>query len=229
MIDKAKIYGVIIIGVTWLELPLRICDLEGTRNSLWSSLCILWALIMTMLYCTHKSKFIIIVASLIWVLGVTEGSERWREYVAYSKYSNEPINISQYVIRNNSESHSMKQLKGQYLVLDFWHKYCSVCIKEFPKLQEFHEEFMDDSRVSVASVYIIYKENDSIETAQQIVKEKGFDFPLYSVHSNDSLLKAIEIDGVPLVLILDDSRNVIFRGSLKFAKRKLDDLLEAKI
>ncbi|TKC08980.1 TlpA family protein disulfide reductase [Pedobacter frigoris] len=39
---------------------------------------------------------------------------------------------------------SLKDFKGRWLVLDFWHRTCSACIASFPKINKFQQEFGDE-------------------------------------------------------------------------------------
>lgn len=38
---------------------------------------------------------------------------------------------------------SLADLEGKYVILDFWHRYCSTCLTSFPKLNELAEKFKD--------------------------------------------------------------------------------------
>ena len=82
---------------------------------------------------------------------------------------------------------------------------------------------MNPKRVQVASLFVCYKD-ETIKTALEIVNKRGCDMPVYAVDKSSVILSECGISTYPHVLILDKQRNVIFNGSLEFAKRKLKSL-----
>lgn len=50
----------------------------------------------------------------------------------------------------------LSELKGQYVVLDFWASWCGPCLREMPKLVKLHSKFGD----RVAFVSIAFERDD---------------------------------------------------------------------
>jgi hypothetical protein len=104
-----------------------------------------------------------------------------------------------------------------------WSSTCGACINALPEVQALHDRYKDSNRVQVASLFVCYKD-ETIQTALEIVNKRGCDMPVYAVDTSSVILSECGISAYPHVLILDKQRNVIFNGSLEFAKRKLKSL-----
>lgn len=47
---------------------------------------------------------------------------------------------------------SLDEFKGKIVILDFWNKYCSACIRAFPKMTQLQEKFGDKIQVLLVTV-----------------------------------------------------------------------------
>lgn len=224
--NRRLIYAAIFIGLIFFELPIRIIHFKSTAFNLVHSLCVIWAFITIFLYCEYKKRIILVLGCLTWLFGMTEGITKWQEYCNYGKYtSNQTVNIANCSVIRTNGILPIKDLKADYIILEFWASYCSVCIESFPEIQELSEKYKQDTNVLVASIFIANeKRNETIETGEKIVKEKKCDFPVFSIFSNNPLVTIAQVEYTPTTLILDKYHNVIFKGSLKLAKQKLNEL-----
>ena len=87
-----------------------------------------------------------------------------------------------------------------------------------PENQEFYNEYKN--RLLVRSVFVRYKDNESISDGIQIINEQGCDFPIWSVEKDHPLLKDLSIERYPAVVIMKDNR-IIFKGSLRKARNEI--------
>lgn len=95
-------------------------------------------------------------------------------------------------------------LKGKWVILDFWSQGCTACVKSFPKLNELQQEFKKD--VQFLLVGINDKNNKNIKRIYERFREK---LNLNLTVAYDSVLpRQFEVSAVPYVVILDPSSNV---------------------
>lgn len=229
--NRRLIYTAILAGLVFFEIPIRILHFESTSFNLIHSLCTLWAFIITVLYCEYKRMLITILGCLIWLFGMTEGIARWQEYVNHERHATkEIVNVADCRIEDTNGTFPLGELKADYILLDFWASSCTACIKKFPELQELSEMYQQDSTVFIASIFVKNeKRNETIATGKSIVEKKECSFPVFSIANDNPLIPRAQVMIYPTVIILDKSHNVVFKGSLKFAKRKLEKLTSKQL
>jgi len=95
---------------------------------------------------------------------------------------------------------SLADFRGKWLILDFWTRYCSVCIKSFPKVDELSKQFQDDV------VFMLVGRNDgkyyqgSIEIYEKVQKKFQLDLPF--VFAPD-LFERFGVSSVPHIIWID--------------------------
>lgn len=87
-------------------------------------------------------------------------------------------NIEHYKRRNATA----EDLKGHFLILDFWNKYCSACIKNFPKTDKLYDKYKDK-----LSIILVGRDEEGIKPLYKRISEKQnlhlpfcFDSTLYN-------------------------------------------------
>ena len=78
----------------------------------------------------------------------------------------------------------------------------------------------EKNEVFLTSVFVKY-DDEQFSDGQKILADYNCTFPMVSVSGNDSILKYLNIQGFPEIIILDENKEVIFKGSLERAKKKL--------
>jgi thiol-disulfide isomerase/thioredoxin len=76
----------------------------------------------------------------------------------------------------------LSELKGSYVVLDFWGSWCGPCLADAPKLVALHEKFGD----RVVFVSIAFEKND--KRWQQTAERLGFSWKYQVVEISPVLL-----------------------------------------
>ncbi|RZJ91814.1 MAG: TlpA family protein disulfide reductase [Chryseobacterium sp.] len=81
------------------------------------------------------------------------------------------------------------QLRGKAVILDFWATYCSACIKEFPKMDEFQKRYAKHLQIFLMNAYPKDDENILKDfLIQERVSIKNFVLPIVK---SDSLIREI--------------------------------------
>lgn len=94
---------------------------------------------------------------------------------------------------------SVKDLKGQFFILDFWNRFCTACIKSFPKQNELQKRF--NGKVKIFLIGLQDKEG-RINTLYQTIKQRmNLSLPI----AFDSVLyKRFVPAGAPHLIFVDD-------------------------
>lgn len=225
LINVFLIGGLILLGRIIVEIPLRVKDFEASLISLPNTLLACMTIVLTIIVSISKNKKYIIPCSLIiWGYCVFEGHKKLLEYCAFG--STPDINVASFTIRTQKGNVTLDSIENEYILLDFWSSTCGVCYKKFPQLQSFFEKVKKEkAEVIVASVFVPYSKNEQENKGISIIDSLGYTFPTWSITKQDTLLKALEIDGFPTVILLDKDKNVIYKGSLESSMKKLESLI----
>ena len=99
---------------------------------------------------------------------------------------------------------SLSDLRGKYVVVDFWGSWCRWCIYGMPEMKKYYEKYSD--RLEVLGVNC----RDTQEAWRTAVKE--YELPWRHVYLPDedmTLLEDYKIQGYPTKVILDAKGRVI--------------------
>lgn len=102
----------------------------------------------------------------------------------------------------------LSDLRGNYVVLDFWGSWCGPCLAEAPKLVQLHEKFGD----RVVFVSIAFEKND--KRWQQTAERFGFNWKHQIVEVSTVLLgseiaRAYGVSDIPAKFIITPEGKVI--------------------
>jgi len=102
----------------------------------------------------------------------------------------------------NGVQYSLKGLRGQVVLLDFWATWCAPCIKEMALLEKIYTRYKDKGLVVLG----VDKEPDSLQ--RTFVKKKRFSFPMIYDRSQmlTDLFKASEL---PTMAVIDKQGRVV--------------------
>ena len=209
----------------WLfELALRFI-LSGALFSLPTSIMPLWAVITVALFYRYRKIWLLLLCSTLWLLGVTEGHKQWMEWFKFGNMPTTTVNLADCDVTDSTHAFKLSEIDADYLVLDVWYSQCGVCYREMPKVEELRNEYIDNKNVEVISLFAMLIKGETAADGYRIMQDQGLDIPVYAISEDSPILKDCDIQKYPRVLILDKNRNVIFNGSLEFAKRKLSKLI----
>jgi thiol-disulfide isomerase/thioredoxin len=67
----------------------------------------------------------------------------------------------------NSEGVELADLKGRYVLLDFWGHWCGPCLAQMPKLFEIRDRFAAD-KLAIMGVHVGIEGDDEVDTVEEL-------------------------------------------------------------
>jgi len=218
-----KVVLPIVVGLLFFEVPMRVFSFQEALISLPHVIGSLLAILVAVVFYKYKSIVALLMGIALWLGIATEGQKYIGEYFFYGESLDANV-AADVMTAVSGEETTVAAIDGEYLLLDFWSSSCGVCFVKFPIVQELYDNVAGNPKVKLASVFVAYREGEDVHRGEEILKDKGYTFPVYSIEKDNPIMEKCIIDGFPTVLILDGQRNLIFRGSIEFAKDKLKKL-----
>jgi len=113
----------------------------------------------------------------------------------------------------------MSDLKGQFVVLNFWATWCHACIKEMPEFQKAHISL--DQKVKIIGINLA----ESKEKVNDYIRGKGYSFPVL-LDGYGNVSQEYEVLHLPVTFFITPDgviREKIFGGGVTW------EMIEAKI
>jgi len=120
----------------------------------------------------------------------------------------------------NGEEFSLSDLRGNYVLLEFWGSWCSPCVRDFPKLKKLHQKFHNQRFKYADNFYIVglaLEREGNIERMKRAIDkmELNWDYHIFDPTSNFKLFNAkiaTELYGVhevPTKYLIDPMGKII--------------------
>jgi len=121
----------------------------------------------------------------------------------------------------NGKIHSMRDFKGQILVVNFWATWCPPCLEEVPKLNDLHDRYKNKG-VRVIGIAL---DKDSLELVVPFVKENKIAYPILA--GNQQVLTDLKnFKGVPTTFVFDRKGKIRKRFDGSFDLEQLEESLQ---
>ena len=104
---------------------------------------------------------------------------------------------------NHGHSLRFSTLKGKWVVINYWAKWCHSCLREIPDLNQFSQQYAKQLVVLGVSY-----DDLTLQQLNQLADELSIDYPLL-VDKPDQYLKTGVISVVPTTIILDRQGHVV--------------------
>ncbi len=95
----------------------------------------------------------------------------------------------------------LSSFRGKPVLIDYWATWCVPCKATLPHTESLYKEFGKDK------LQVITISNEEAPKIQSFIQKNGYTFPIYQDPTQDAY-KALNIDGIPLVVIIDKNGNL---------------------
>jgi len=111
-------------------------------------------------------------------------------------------------VDQNGDTHTLKQFRGRYVLLNLWATWCAPCVRELPALSHL-QAALGPKRLSVVPVSV--GRDTAAETAAFLKQHKA-ELPVY-IDTKSTFLHAFGAFGLPLTVLIDPQGREIARAS----------------
>ncbi|MCB0156076.1 MAG: TlpA family protein disulfide reductase [Anaerolineae bacterium] len=100
----------------------------------------------------------------------------------------------------NGETINLKELRGQWVLLNFWATWCAPCVKEMPYLQQ----IADEGQMVVLGINF----NESAADVAQFIDQHQITFPIL-LNPNDVILTVYQARSLPRTFVIAPDGTVV--------------------
>lgn len=108
----------------------------------------------------------------------------------------------------NGDDISLSNLKGQFVILEFWATWCGPCIPEIPHLKYLYENYQN-SGFTIVGISL----DEDRETLMNFIEDREIPWPQIYVEDGweAELSRMYNVSGIPRMYLLDPDGNIIER------------------
>jgi thiol-disulfide isomerase/thioredoxin len=119
------------------------------------------------------------------------------------------------------QNFSLDQLKGKYILIDFWASWCGPCRQAIPHLKELYKKYHPNG----LEVVTLSLDDRPVEWTEAVSKEKLNDF--YNILVDTKIKKDYlnAIMPIPNQILIDRSGKIIWNTVHKKENESIDDIL----
>jgi len=108
-----------------------------------------------------------------------------------------------YNVEGNTQK--LSDLRGKYILLDFWFVGCSYCIKAMPVKSKLKQELTNFDIVSIDPV-------DDLERMNSWIRKKNYNWTFLNAKGNKSLLDYFTIDSYPTYFLISPTGELLYQS-----------------
>jgi thiol-disulfide isomerase/thioredoxin len=108
----------------------------------------------------------------------------------------------------DGRSHTLKEFRGHYVLLNLWAVWCAPCVKELPALAKL-QSALPQGKMKVVAVDVA---RGTPKDAEDFLKSHNATQLATYIDPNLTLMRAFGAYGLPLTILIDDKGNQIARA-----------------
>ena len=134
-----------------------------------------------------------------------------------------PLFVSAFDLKDTAgQSQRLADLKGKWVVVNFWATWCAPCVKEIPDIAAFAAA--QGSNVRVLGIALDWDDEKQVKA---FAKKVGLTYPL--VLGNDASEKAFgKLKGLPTTIVYDPAGKIAYRKTGTVSKELLDRIVSGE-
>ncbi len=118
------------------------------------------------------------------------------------------------------KTHSLANLRGKWVVVNFWATWCAPCIKEIPDLAAFAKA--NQGNAVVLGIALDYDEPNSVKS---FARKAGMTYPLI-LGEGQTEKQFGKVKGLPTTLVYDPSGKQVFSKTGTVTRGQLEGLMK---
>ncbi|WP_228851675.1 TlpA disulfide reductase family protein [Aegicerativicinus sediminis] len=99
----------------------------------------------------------------------------------------------------------LSDLKGNYVLLDFWGTWCGPCMAEMPKIKKLHKKYKDKNFKIVG-----VDSGDTIERWKNSIEKNEFDWIQIRSTDENNLIIPFNVNSFPTKIIIDPNGDIVY-------------------
>lgn len=125
-------------------------------------------------------------------------------FISLSAHAEKFTDFNLPVYNAESKFHLSENIKGKKILINFWATWCTSCIHEIPQLEALKAKYDKDV------VFVAVNAGEKSNLIDRFLKKYKFSFILLK-DEDRSFSKSVGVDSLPVTIVLDQDRNVIYR------------------
>ncbi|WP_160141710.1 TlpA family protein disulfide reductase [Salicibibacter halophilus] len=133
--------------------------------------------------------------------------------VIYNSVSSPPTGVNQgekapdiELPQAEGESMSLNDVRGTFVIMNFWASWCEPCIREFPLLNQVNQEFSDEE-VNVLAVNMSSFER-TMDDAMEFLGDRPVTMPVL-FDTDGEMADAYQVAGLPTTYLINEEGIIV--------------------
>ncbi|WP_053972147.1 TlpA disulfide reductase family protein [Mangrovimonas sp. ST2L15] len=105
----------------------------------------------------------------------------------------------------NGKEFKLSELKGNYVLLDYWGTWCGPCMAEIPKIKEYSQKYANKNFTVVG-----VNQGDTDKKWRDIIEKENYDWTHIRSTNETNLLIPFNVNSFPTKIVLDPKGKIIY-------------------